>query len=173
MQVNSVNNHIVNLEVIKNVGINAVKVLAWAVFVVAHPIFGLIGSFAYKLSAYYHKERANYYCKLTRDKGEDRNLIPGTELKLKRDYINLTEGKFSDKDVYRLYNEKQRLLHEKAAEESLIKANYLIVCFYLPVIGLFWAAYEMWNTPENSYYGLAEKLIDKHIEFINAKPSKA
>lgn len=144
-----IGNHSVNcLQTAKNMGIFVGTAAAIAVFAVAHPIIGPLGSLGSLCSAAYHGVLLNYHWRHSREKDENGNLIPGTELnhqgaKSEKNYTN-PNAKFNGDDLARLQNEVQRLYHLKAAGESLKWARGLAKCT-IPIIGLVWAVFSEIN----------------------------
>lgn len=125
---------------LKKAGQVALGALAFIVVAVAHPILGPIGSLGCLFSAAYHGLAMNYHWRHSREKDEQGKYIAGTALinqSLKDPYSNKNPG-YTKKDLPRLEHEKQRLFHQRGAEESLKWARGLAKAS-IPIAGPFWA----------------------------------
>lgn len=161
---------------LKNAGTFAGGVILTAVFVVAHPIIGPLGSIGFLFKAAYHGVLLNYHWRHSRENNEKGNLIPGTELNQmgagnEKNYMN-KHAKFNSHDLSRLQHEVQRLYHLKAAEDSLKWSRGLAKCI-IPILGPIWALSSEINTGgsiefrccciDDWHHLTPEEMLEKHI----------
>ncbi len=133
-------------KILKNTGIYAGLAIAAVIFVVVHPIIGLLGSIGSLFAAAYHGISLNYHWRHTREKDENGKLIPGTQLvqiagneDVECNY-NVKKGEFKASDIERLEHEKQRIYHVEQLNSSLKYARGLAK-LTIPIIGLIWAGF--------------------------------
>lgn len=116
-----------------NIAIGTGLILAGAVFLVAHPIIGIIAQPFLAIEAFYHKYQANLHLQKTMDeKGHYLKDLIGPN-----NYMS-KETKFTANDLTRLENEKQRLCQNEDLLQTLRTMRGLAKCI-IPVIGLIWA----------------------------------
>ncbi|MBA3238676.1 MAG: hypothetical protein H0T62_10075 [Parachlamydiaceae bacterium] len=119
-------------------------VIAAAVFAVAHPIIGPLGSLGCLIKAAYDGLLLNYHWRHSGQKDEKGELIPGTEVNIGRSYRD-PDTAFKPSDLERLQHEVERVYYLKSVQSDLQWARGLFKCT-IPVAGPIWAFLSEMNT---------------------------